>query len=296
MFSADELEKVRKAGRVAAEARDLGLSMVDVGVKYLDVANEVESLIKSKGCGLAFPCNISVNEIAAHYTPSPKDKLAFEPGDVVKIDCGAHVDGFVGDTAGTVEVSSNTYAPLIKAADDARSVAMEAIADGVLLRDVGRAIQMAIESAGFKPVKNLTGHQIKPYNLHAGLSVVNYDDGSNAAFEEGMLIACEPFVTNGAGVVKGGRPGNIYKMERERKLPDPSMTQFMEYVRDEFKGFPFCPRSCDWPDAERRTKYLLRHGVVSSYAILVEAKRGCVAQSEHTVVVGKDGCEITTLP
>lgn len=291
-----DLEKLRKAGRVAAEARDLGLSLVGENVKYEDVANEVEAYIRSKGCGLAFPCNVSVNEIAAHYTPKPGDKLRFEAGDVVKIDCGAHVDGYVGDTAGTVEVVSNTYGNLIKAAQDGRDAAMEAIADGVLIRDVGRTVQMVIESAGFRPVKNLTGHQIKQYNLHAGLSVVNYDDGSPGVFEEGMVIACEPFATNGAGMVKGGKPGNIYRMIRERKLSDPSMTEFMEYVKKEFQGLPFCARSCDWEDAEKCVRYLLRHGVISSYPILVDAKGGCVAQSEHTVYVTKGGCEILTKP
>ena len=107
MLNSEQLEKLRKAGRVSAEARDLGLSMVAKGVKYFDVAEEVEGYIRKNGCKLALPCNISVNDIAAHYTPGVNDKSIFEVGDVVKVDCGAQLDGYVGDTAGTVEVSTN---------------------------------------------------------------------------------------------------------------------------------------------------------------------------------------------
>ena len=87
MLNSEELEKLRKAGRIAANAREIGMSMVKEGVKLFDVAEEVEGYIKSHGCKLAFPCNISINEVAAHYTPSVNDKTVFEIGDVVKVDC-----------------------------------------------------------------------------------------------------------------------------------------------------------------------------------------------------------------
>ena len=131
MLDAKDLEKLRKAGRVAANAREKGMAMVQEGVKLFDVAEEVEGYIRSQGCKLAFPCNISVNEIAAHYTPSVNDKSRFEIGDVVKVDCGAHVDGFVGDTAGTVEVGTRRFTDLIETARQARDTVMEFIGEGI---------------------------------------------------------------------------------------------------------------------------------------------------------------------
>ena len=193
MLNSDQLEKLKKAGRVSAEARDLGLSMVAEGVKLFDVAEEVESYIKSHGCKLAFPCNISINEVAAHFTPSPDDKSVFDFGDVVKVDCGAHVDGFVGDTAGTVEVGSNRFRDLIEASKDARDSVMEFIGEGCVINEIGKVVDMTIRSRGFVPIRNLTGHEIQPYNLHAGLAIPNYDDGNTDKLQAGMIIACEPF-------------------------------------------------------------------------------------------------------
>ena len=295
MLDSEQLEKLRKAGRVSAEARDLGLSMVAKGVRYFDVAEEVENYIRKNGCKLAFPCNISVNDIAAHYTPAVGDKLAFEVGDVVKVDCGAHIDGFVGDTAGTVEVGTNRFSALIDAARNARDSVMEFIGEGCAINQIGKVVEMTINSYGYKPVRNLTGHQIKPYNLHADLSIPNYDDGNTDPLEKGMIIACEPFATNGEGLIDSGRPGNICRIVRDRPPEEPALREFYEYIREEFSTFPFCARSCDWPKANLLLNKLVRQGIASSYAILKEVKGGCVTQWEHTVYVGGPRAEIMTI-
>ena len=166
MLNEDQLAKLRTAGKVAGAARELGLSMVKEGVKLYDVAQEVEGYIREHGCGLAFP----INEIAAHYTPSCTDKSVFQVGDVVKVDCGAELDGYVGDTAGTVEVGTNTYRDLVEISKTARNTVAEFIGDGVPLGEIGRAVQMTIEGKGFHPIVNLCGHQIEQYKLHAGMS------------------------------------------------------------------------------------------------------------------------------
>ncbi len=296
MLKSDELEKLRKAGRISGEAREKGMSMVAEGVKLFDVAEEVEGYIRAHGCKLAFPCNISINEIAAHYTPSPNDKTIFDIGDVVKVDCGAQLDGYVGDTAGTVEVGTHRYADLINSSKKARDTVMEFIGEGCPINEIGTAVSMSIEGDGFKPIKNLTGHQIKAYNLHAGVSIPNYDDGNTDKLEAGMIIACEPFATNGEGMIVSGRPGNICRILRERPLADPELEDFFNYLKEEFSSFPFCARSCDDPKAAIKINKLIRHGLVSSYALLVEAKKGCVSQAEHTVYIGGKKGEITTLP
>lgn len=295
MLDSEQLSKLRKAGRVSAEARDLGLSMVAKGVKYFDVAEEVEGYIRKNGCKLAFPCNISVNEIAAHYTPSVNDKIVFEIGDVVKVDCGAALDGYVGDTAGTVEVGTNRFRDLIDASRNARDSVMEFIGEGVPINEIGKVVSMTIRSMGFKPIENLTGHQIEPYNLHAGLAIPNYDDGNTDPLEAGMVIACEPFATNGDGLITSGKPGNICRIARQVEPKEEGLRNFYNYVLDEFSTFPFCARSCDYPKAELLLKKLIRQGIASSYAILNEIKGGCVSQWEHTVYIAGHKGEITTI-
>ncbi len=296
MLTEEQLDKLRTAGKVSGAARELGLSMVKEGVKLYDVAQEVEGYIREHGCGLAFPCNISINEVAAHYTPSCTDKRVFELGDVVKVDCGAELDGYVGDTAGTVEVGTNAYRPLVEISKTARNAVAEFIGDGVPLKEIGKAVEMTMKNAGFTPITNLCGHQIEPYNLHAGLSVPSYDNGSDVKIVAGMVVAIEPFATNGAGEVRNGKPGNIVRIARERKIADPKAAEFLEYVKGEFKTFPFCARSCDFPDAEKHVRNLVRHGVLSSYAELVEAKGGIVSQHEYTFYIYGSRGEVTTLP
>jgi methionyl aminopeptidase len=296
MLTEDQLAKLRTAGKVAGAARELGLSMVKEGVKLYDVAQEVEGYIREHGCGLAFPCNISINEIAAHYTPSCTDKSVFEIGDVVKVDCGAELDGYVGDTAGTVEVGTNSYRDLIECSKRARNTVAEFIGDGVPLEEIGRTVEMSMHRDGFTPIVNLCGHQIEPYNLHAGLSVPSYDNGDKTQIKAGMVIAVEPFATNGAGQIKDTKPGNIVRFLRDRPLSDPKAQEFLDYAKAEFKTFPFCARSCDFPDAEKHVKYLIRHGVLSSYAMLAEVKGGIVSQHEYTFYIGGKKGEVTTLP
>lgn len=296
MLTEDQLSKLRTAGKVSGAARELGMSLCKAGVKLYDVAQEVEGYIREHGCGLAFPCNISRNEIAAHYTPCVDDKTVFEIGDVVKIDCGAELDGYVGDTAGTVEVGTHVYRELIESSKRARNTVAEFLGDGIPLGEIGRAVEMSMQRDGFVPIRNLCGHQIEPYNLHAGLSIPSYACDDRKTVKAGMVVAVEPFATNGGGEVIDGRPGNIVRILRERPLVDPKAQEFFDYVKGEFKTFPFCARSCDFPNAEKHVKTLIRHGVLSSYAQLVEIDKGIVTQHEYTFYIAGPKAEITTLP
>jgi len=171
---------------------------------------------------------------------------------------------------------------------------MEFIGEGCPLNEIGTAVDMTIRSKGFVPIRNLSGHQIEPYNLHAGLCLPNYDDGNTEKLSPGIVVACEPFATNGAGAIVGGRPGNICRIIRDKPIADPVLQEFFNYLKEEFRTFPFCARSCDDPKAEQKIRKLITHGYLSSYAICVEQKKGCVAQFEHTVYIGGKKGEITT--
>ncbi len=296
MLNEDQLAKLRKAGQISAAARDLGMSLCKPGAKLYDIAQEVEGYIRDHGCGLAFPCNISINEIAAHYTPSPNDQSRLEVGDVVKIDCGGFLDGYIGDTAGTVEVATNAYRDLVEASKTARNTVAEFVGEGTPIREIGRAIEMSVKRDGFKVVENLCGHQIEQWDLHAGFSIPPYDAGDETQIQAGMTFAVEPFATNGRGYVENGKPGNIVIYNRDKPISDPKTQDFIAYIKDEFHGLPFCARSCDFPDAEKHVKLLLRKGVLGGFAQLVEAPGSIVTQHEYTFYAIGKRAEVTTLP
>jgi len=239
--------------------------------------------------------NIGVNEVAAHYTPSRSDDIRFRMGDVVKIDVGAHVDGYPADTTVTVEVGTRNHTALIEASRDALRVCIEMVAPGTTVSALGGAIARTIRSAGFKPIQNLTGHSMEKHNLHAGLSIPNIETRDRAAIEEGMILAIEPFATTGAGKVVGRGRGNIYRVVRERKVPQEAQ-EFFERVRTSFGTFPFAGRWCDTIDgsAHQHLNKLVRLGVLMNYPVLTEAAGGVVSQAEHSVIVTRDGCRVIT--
>jgi methionyl aminopeptidase len=292
----DVLEKVRRAGVIAAEAREIGADMVDEGVKLLDVATEVEAYIVRKGARPAFPTNLSINEMAAHYTPHSADELRFKRGDLVKVDVGAQVDGYIGDTARTVEVRTKNWTNLIAASAKALNMATEMVGEGVHVGSIGGTIDRAIRSDGFLPISNLTGHGLNCYNLHAGLTIANYDDGNPTKLRADMMLAIEPFATDGAGEVRNTKPGNIYRILRDREVRDAEANRLIGKIKEEFMGLPFCERWCTAlePKAPAHLKTLVRHGILFAYPVLSEVKGGMVSQTEHTLVINHGKGEITT--
>jgi methionyl aminopeptidase len=292
----DILDKVRRAGTIAGEAREIGAGMVDEGVSLLKVADEVEAYILRKGAKPAFPTNISINEVAAHYSPRSDDKLVFRKGDLVKVDVGAHVDGYIGDTARTVEVRTKNWSNLIAAPDKALRMAIEMIGDGIPVSSLGGMVERAIRSEGFVPITNLTGHEMKCYNLHAGLTIANYDDGNSTKLRSDMILAIEPFATHGAGEVRNAKPGNIYRILKDREVRDADANKLFVQIKENFGTLPFCERWCTAmdPKAPNHLKTLVRHGVLFAYPILTELKSGMVSQAEHTVVINNGRAEVTT--
>ncbi|MEM0449804.1 MAG: type II methionyl aminopeptidase [Methanomassiliicoccales archaeon] len=291
-----ELACLRKAGAISREARELGASLIREGARLVDIAVEVEAYIIRKGARPAFPVNIGINDVAAHFTPSSDDRATFSKGDVVKVDVGAHVDGFVGDTAVTVEVGTKNWQSLIESSAKALRIAIEMIGDGVQVSKVGGTIERVIKEEGFRPVANLTGHGMRRFSLHAGLTVPNIDDGSAARIRKDMVVAVEPFATNGGGQVFNSHGGNIYRIIRERPVKNERAMDLFNLIKTNFGTLPFCERWCTeiMHDAPSLLKNLVRHGLISSYPILKEIKGGMVAQTEHTVIITGQRCEVTT--
>src|SRR5438093_3767632 len=210
--------KLRLAGRVAAEAWAIGVSLCTEGAPLLDIAERIEAHMRSRGAPPAFPTCLSIDHIAAHYSPVHNDRTALRRGNVVKLDLGAQVDGYIADTAATVEVGTRNWTDLIRASEVACETAIEVCRPKTPTRLLGSAIERAIESFGFKPISNLTGHTIERYHLHAGKSVPNVGGLGDDVVEAGDTLAIEPFSTNGAGEGEGKKSGNIYRPLSPREI------------------------------------------------------------------------------
>ncbi|MGC8619830.1 MAG: type II methionyl aminopeptidase [Thermoplasmata archaeon] len=284
----NEIENYLKAGKIAAEAIKFGIGIISEGKKAEDVADEIENFIIKNNAALAFPVNLSVNDEAAHYSPGYKDDRIFRKNDIIKLDLGAHIDGYIADTAITFQVGNNDSS-LINASRDALNNVIKEIRPGISIGEIGKIIENSIYQFGYKPIYNLTGHQLKQYILHAGISIPNYDDGNSTRIDAGMAFAIEPFATDGAGFVKEGKFGNIMQIIRE----DPDN----RVVYEKYRTLPFCTRWIykDFSNSEKLINSLMTNKNVYKFPILKEKKRGMVTQFEHTFVVTSDKVYVTTM-
>lgn len=285
-----DIKKYLEAGKIGKEAREYGKELIKEGVSYYDVAEKVEKYIRDSGALPAFPVNLSVNNIAAHYSPIKGDNLYFRKGDVVKLDLGAHIDGYISDTAVTVEVGTNRWGDLIEASAEALNNVIKAIRPGITTSEIGKIVETTLSFYGYNPIRNLTGHGLGRYDLHHGLSIPNYDDGSSTRILPEMAFAIEPFATNGRGYVREGKGGNIYIFRKRENLKGIYKEMFQE-----FKALPFAAR---WCTHYENYQSLLRKGsllgILYHFPILQERKKFMVAQTEHTILLTQQDEVIVT--
>ncbi len=290
-------KKYHQAGHIAWQALNQGLNHIKEGIPYLEIADEIESYIK-KRAEIAFPVNISANDIAAHYTPTLDDPHVFHRGDVIKIDVGAHVDGYIGDTARTLEVGTKCHQKLITSSERALRAGLGAIRNNVSVQHIGSSIEKSIKDDNFNPVDNLNGHQLQQYILHAGVSIPNIDGKNGRVLTTGDAVAIEPFVTSGQGHVKNSTNGNIYHLLPKGKIHSPRVRESYALIKEHFGNLPFAGRWLAEYIPQKRIPLILsilqRRRLVTSYKTLVEMSGHMVAQAENTVIVTDNGCEITT--
>ena len=291
----EEIEKTIKAGKIAQEVVTYAKTITKPGMKLLEIACKIDDKIEELGAKPAFPLNLSVNEQAAHCTPGPGDEDVARG--LLKIDIGLQIDGYVADTAFSLDLEDNEESKkIIEAAEAGLKAALDSVKIGITLSELGKSIHSAISEKGFLPIKNLTGHQIKQYDLHAGLNIPNYDSGQQHELVPGVF-AIEPFATNGLGRVRDGKPSSIYKYMGRGNVRDPFSRQVLLYIKEEFSTLPFCTR---WIVKKFGSRGLLalRHieqaGILHHYAQLIEEGKGKVAQAEHTVILKPDGEKIVT--
>lgn len=293
----DWLKSYIKAGKAVIAAKKLAQRIVKPGVLLLDLATKCEDEILNQGCKLAFPINISLNEIAAHYSPTIDDEKVIPAKGLLKIDLGAHYEGYIADSAFTINIDNNKVLQnYIDAANEALDAAIVKFKPGTKLYELGEVIAEKIINHGLRPIVNLGGHELKRYNLHAGPFIPNFrDTNHNQILNAGDSYACEPFATSGVGKVINGKESYIYrfvrKVKKDMSYKDLDLMKKLENIT---QRLPFSPRLLEKNGIEKQEinkiiNKFLRKKILDNYPILIERSGEPVAQQEHTIIIDMDG-------
>ena len=287
----EQYEKCREAGEILAEVRDDAAEMVEVGASHLEVAEWAENRIRELGGQPAFPVNISIDEEAAHATPSIDDDSTFGE-ELVNLDIGVHVDGWLADTAVTVDLSGHDE--LTEASEEALDAAIELVEPGVETGEIGATVEEVIDGYGFNPVVNLTGHGLGHWEQHTTPNIPNREVSQSTTLEAGDVVAIEPFATDGSGKVSEGSDEEIFALDSEGSVRDRTARQALNQVVEEFKTLPFATRWLEVSRPKMALRRLKQQGIVHGYPVLKEDDGYYVSQKEQTIIVTEDGAEVTT--
>jgi len=294
-----QTEEYLKAGKIASEVRERVRVKNWIGKSVYEICEEVEGEIRKRGAKCAFPVNASINEIAAHYTAEPNDPITIKDTDLVKIDLGAQINGYIADTAVTVCYDAQ-FDGLVEAAEEALSNAMSMVKTGVKASDIGRTIETTIKQRGYKPIANLSGHSLDQYTIHAGKSIPNIWSIGGFSLSDSSAYACEPFVTTeqGGGFVRNGQIKNIFAINSRKKTKDVEADKLLDFIWNNFNMLPFALRwiTKEWEEKEARRllEILVKKKAVQAYPVLIEVNEQRVAQAEHTFIPNDSGATVTT--
>jgi methionyl aminopeptidase len=294
------LENYARAGQIASKVRENTRKRNHIGRTLYEICNSIEKEIIDNGGHPAFPVNVSINEIAAHYTAEPDDQIVIKDTDVVKIDLGVHIDGYVADTAVTISYDPK-YDQLIKVAELSLSEAIKIAKNNTKSSEIGKIIENTISHNGLKPIQNLSGHSLDQYIIHAGKSIPNIRTyGSSFSLSSNQAYAIEPFVTtsDGLGIVYEGKIRNIFSLVSRKPTKDKGADEFIMYLWNQFKTLPFALRwlVSDFAESNARTilDFLIKKKNVRAYPILVEGNNKVVSQAEHTIFIFENKSYIIT--
>jgi len=297
-MDANELKNYEKAGDIARDIRKFSEKLVVEGALLLDIAEKIEARIISLGGKPAFPVNLSLNDVAAHQIPAVAEKTKLEKGDLIKVDFGVHVNGYIVDTAYSVSIGkSDENEKLIIAANEALDAALAKAKPKTKVSEIGKVICASIEKHSFNPIRNLSGHMVAKYELHAGTTIPNYDNEDDTQISEGQVFAIEPFSTTGVGMVEEGKPSEIYRLIGSGAVR--SGREILDYIKTEYQTLPFAKRWLIKKFGAIKTniaiKELLSKKILKEYGQLVEKSGGKVAQAEHTVIVKEKPVVLTKI-
>jgi methionyl aminopeptidase len=285
-------ESYWEAGRIAKRVLRFGAGMVRADARVVEVVTSIEQrVLEEEGAGLAFPLNLSFNEDAAHDTAMVGDERVFSAGDVIKLDLGVHIDGYIADIATTVDLGNHDL--LVDASRAALDAAIEQVRPGVIAGQLGAVIQEIIEGRGFRPVANLTGHGLDRYAIHTPPTIPNMGIQGGAVLKEDLVFAIEPFATTGSGMVSERKRVEIYQQIGVKPVRLPAAREILNTVRER-RGMPFARRWLETNKMDIALQTLVQTRTLHAYPVLHDIAGSLVSQAEHTLIVTSDGCLVTT--
>lgn len=289
----EEINDYKQAGEIARKVKEYARSIIKKDMLLLEIAEKIEGKIKELGAKPAFPVNLSINEIAAHYTPSFDDKTL--ACGLLKVDFGVHVNGKIADVAFSLDLENNEEnKKLILASEKALANAIEIVKKEKEVWKIGKTIQEAITAFNFSPIRNLSGHELGDFRIHAGLTIPNTNNGNETILEEGAY-AIEPFATIGIGSVYEGGKSGIYSLQERKAVRNMEARKLLAFIEQEYKTLPFCSR---WLVKKFETKILFslslleKEGILHHYPQLIEKGKGKVSQAENTILIVDENIEV----
>ncbi len=276
-----------KAGRIAAESLEYGKHLIKKDASLIEVTEKIEEKIFNLGGKPAFPVQISLNDIAAHYNAFVNDQTIFN-NEVIKIDVGVSYNGAIGDNALTIDLNGD-YNELVKASREALNEILKNIRIGIELGEIGKIIEEKIQEFNFSPVRNLSGHGLGKFTVHTSPTIPNYNNEDKNILKEGQVIAIEPFATNGEGFIYESKRSEIYSVINSKPLRDFNVRKILEFINKEYGGMPFAKRWLVKKFPLQKVTYALflleKENIIKEYMHLSEKSRGLVSQAEHSVII-----------
>jgi len=283
-----EFDSYVKAGEIAKKVKEFAREIIKPGVKLIDIAEGIDAKILELGGEIAFPVNLGLNEVAAHFTPG-NDCEEVANG-ILKIDLGICVNGFIADTAFSVDLSEDgRFKNMIELNRKVLDAASKVVRVGMRVGDVGEAVQDVMDDAGddFVVIGGLCGHGLGENLIHTAPSIPNYRNDNDRVLDN-MGFAIEPFLTSGDGEIFEGKGGGIYSLKDGGAVRDRDARKILEFVRERYGTRPFCAR---WLEREEFVKLrfalktLVKLGIFYEYPMLIEKSRKPVSQIENTFVI-----------
>lgn len=290
-----ELQDYKQAGEIAKQVTAYAKELIKPDMTLLEIAQKIHKKIQELGAEQAFPVNLSINEIAAHYHPTLEDETKAQG--LLKVDIGIHINGFIADTAFSLDLTSdNKHKELIEASEQALGNALILLNKNPTLHQIGETIQETIEEKGFSPIVNLSGHELAQHKVHAGITIPNYANNNNNKIQEGAY-AIEPFATTGQGKVYEGPASNIYAITTHKNTRSPIARKILNYVWEKYQTLPFSLREIQekfGPMSRLGIKELEQAGILHNFLQLIETSHKPVSQAEHSFVKTKEDKIIIT--
>lgn len=286
----EELKAYIKAGEITKEAQELSLKTLKIGDNLFEFAEKIEKAIIKKGGFPAFPINLSVNEVAAHYTPAFESDDELGENDVMKVDIGVHVDGYICDSAQTIDYGNN-YSEMVNASDQALEEAVKMVEKNAVIGEIGAKIEETIKGKGFKPIQNLSGHGVQQYDAHTYPTIPNINNNDKKELEDDTVIAIEPFATNGQGFVKEGAQAEIFQLEEKKGVRSREARKLLDFIDEEYSALPFAER---WLQRDLKMsefgrkvglRELMQKKCIIAFPLLKEKEGSIVTQKETTLVL-----------